>query len=84
MTLSVMLASLWASVSPTQRITLRPQESALATFLPTTSLLSPHSARRSLCPRMTQPRPRSASCSAATSPVYAPGPLTQQFCPATP
>mmetsp|Transcript_10388 Transcript_10388/g.44192 ORF Transcript_10388/g.44192 Transcript_10388/m.44192 type:complete len:305 (-) Transcript_10388:182-1096(-) len=82
-TSSVAPASRSWSVSPMHAITERPVSMAYLVFLPTNSSDSPHSARRSECPRMTHGTPASTSISAATSPVNAPPAPTQQFCAAS-
>merc|ERR1712113_95646 len=64
-------------------MTLRPLESAYASFFSSRSSSSRNMSRLSECPSTTQPTPRSNSCSALISPVNAPQPLKLQFCAAT-
>ena len=59
-------------LSPMQRATCKPLDNAYFVFSPINSFVSPQSARRSLCPRITHGICASTNISALTSPVNAP------------
>ena len=77
---SVSPASRSASVSPTQRIGIRPASSAAGTFSASARSVSPKYSRRSECPSTTPWTSSSLSIGALTSPVNAPSAAWCMFC----